>query len=181
MALVSGGRSILDPNAPLFIPSYDEEICDDDFGFAGNDVADLLPENIDLDVDEDIVNMEAQFEKKIQSSISEEQGIKSSLSGVNVAEKNGSQHGHFTIEEKLDAIYNGVRGCKEQIEKIREGVFCYGLPGTGKTFLARAVANHIDAYFIRVIGRARISVLFPTIQQIPHFWITRDVVVSVAR
>ncbi|KAM3382613.1 hypothetical protein P3S68_008188 [Capsicum galapagoense] len=83
MALVSGGRSILDPNAPLFIPSYDEKIGDDDFGFAGNDVADLLSKNIDLDVDDDIVNMEAQFEKKIQSSISEEHEIKSSLSGVN--------------------------------------------------------------------------------------------------
>ncbi|KAH0678712.1 hypothetical protein KY284_019797 [Solanum tuberosum] len=114
MALVSGGRSsTLNPNAPLFIPSYvqqvedfspewwnlvttatwfrdywtsqhqGEEYGDDDLGFAGNDVADLLPENIDLDVDEDILNMEAQFEEFLQSSESEQQGIKSSLSGVN--------------------------------------------------------------------------------------------------
>ncbi|CAN4106624.1 unnamed protein product [Withania somnifera] len=113
MALVSGGRSTLNPNAPLFIPSYvrqvedfspewwnlvttatwfrdywtslhqEEEYGDDDFGFAGNDVADLLPENIDLDVDEDILNMEAQFEEFLQSSASEQQGIKSSLSGIN--------------------------------------------------------------------------------------------------
>ncbi|PHT31800.1 26S protease regulatory subunit 7 [Capsicum baccatum] len=199
MALVSRGRSILDPNAPLFIPSYhqDEEIGDDDFGFAGNDVAYFLPKNIDLDVDEDIVNMESQFEEIFQSSASEEHGIKSSLSGVNdlpkgsealirtlsmpkpkspieppnhwwmrqcypviVAEKNRSQHGHFTIKEKLDVTYNGVRGCcapfLAQFVKLGidppQGVFCYGLPGTGKTFLAREVANHIDAYFIRVIG-----------------------------
>ncbi|PHT54574.1 hypothetical protein CQW23_09036 [Capsicum baccatum] len=113
MALVSGGRSTLNPNAPLFIPSYvrqvedfspewwnlvttatwfrdywtsqhqDEEFGDDDFGLAGHDVADLLPENIDLDVDEDILNMEAQFEEFLQSSASEQQGIKSSYSGVN--------------------------------------------------------------------------------------------------
>ncbi|XP_009804355.1 protein EARLY RESPONSIVE TO DEHYDRATION 15 [Nicotiana tabacum] len=112
MALVSGGRSTLNPNAPLFIPSYvrqvedfspewwnlvttstwfhdywtrqhqGEEYGDDAFGFTGNDVADLLPENIDLDVDEDILNMEAQFEEFLQSSESEQQGIKSSPYGI---------------------------------------------------------------------------------------------------
>ncbi|KAJ8562764.1 hypothetical protein K7X08_031216 [Anisodus acutangulus] len=54
-----------------------EEYGDDDFGFPGNDVADLLPENIDLDVDEDILNMEAQFEEFLQSS------EKSPVSSVN--------------------------------------------------------------------------------------------------
>ncbi|KAM3305514.1 hypothetical protein P3S67_012380 [Capsicum chacoense] len=62
----------------------DEEISDDYFGFARNDVADLLPENIDVDVNEDIVNMESQFEEILQSSASEEHKIKLSLSGVNV-------------------------------------------------------------------------------------------------
>lgn len=33
-----------------------------------------------------------------------------------------------------------------------KGVLCYGAPGTGKTLLARAVANRTDACFIRVIG-----------------------------
>merc|ERR1719321_2227490 len=33
-----------------------------------------------------------------------------------------------------------------------KGVLCYGSPGTGKTLLARAVANRTDACFIRVIG-----------------------------
>lgn len=112
MALVSGGRSsTLNPNAPLFIPSYVQQVEDfspewwnlvttatwfreywtsqhqeeeyDDLRFVGNDVADLLPENIDLDVDEDILNMEAQFEEFLQSSESAQQGIKSSFSGVN--------------------------------------------------------------------------------------------------
>ncbi|KAK4373730.1 hypothetical protein RND71_009114 [Anisodus tanguticus] len=113
MALVSGGRSTLNPNAPLFIPSYVRKVEDfspewwnlvttatwfrdywtsqhqgdeygnDDLGFVGIDVADLLPENIDLDVDEDILNMEAQFEEFLQSSESGQKGIKSSLSDVN--------------------------------------------------------------------------------------------------
>jgi 26S proteasome regulatory subunit T1 len=79
----------------------------------------------------------------------------------------------MTVEEKPDVTYNDVGGCKEQIEKMREvvelpmlhpekfvkvgidppkGVLCYGAPGTGKTLLARAVANRTDACFIRVIG-----------------------------
>ena len=32
------------------------------------------------------------------------------------------------------------------------GVLCYGPLGTGKTLLARAVANRTDACFIRLIG-----------------------------
>ncbi|PHT67869.1 hypothetical protein T459_27356 [Capsicum annuum] len=67
----------------LILQHQDEEISDDDFEFAGNNVVDLLPKNIDFDVDEDIVNMEAQFEEIPQSSTSEEHEIKSSLSGVN--------------------------------------------------------------------------------------------------
>jgi len=33
-----------------------------------------------------------------------------------------------------------------------EGVLCYGSPGTGKTMIARAIANKTCACFIRVIG-----------------------------
>ncbi|PHT47106.1 26S protease regulatory subunit 7 [Capsicum baccatum] len=58
----------------------------------------------------------------------------------------------MTVEEKPDVTYNDVGGCKEQIEKMREGVLCYGPPYTGKTLLARAVANRTDACFIRFIG-----------------------------
>ncbi|XLU34047.1 hypothetical protein S245_070113, partial [Arachis hypogaea] len=73
------------------------------------------------------------------------------------------------VEEKPDVTYNDVGGCKEQIEKMREFLcfiqrnlssleltlqreFFVIVPGTGKTLLARAVANMTDACFIRVIG-----------------------------
>ncbi|KAK4432091.1 protein EARLY RESPONSIVE TO DEHYDRATION 15 [Sesamum alatum] len=96
MALVSGGRSTLNPNAPLFIPAAVRQVEDfspewwnlvttstwfrdywlsqhqgeDIFGAEeeGNDVVGLLPDNIDLGVDEDILTMEAQFEEFLQSS-----------------------------------------------------------------------------------------------------------------
>ncbi|KAK6124744.1 hypothetical protein DH2020_041510 [Rehmannia glutinosa] len=101
MALVSGGRSSLNPDAPLFIPAAVRQVEDfspewwnlvttstwfrdywisqhqgedifseEENGFDGN-VAGLLPDNIDLDVDEDILNMEAQFEEFLQSTESE--------------------------------------------------------------------------------------------------------------
>ncbi|GFP92911.1 protein early responsive to dehydration 15 [Phtheirospermum japonicum] len=94
MALVSGGRSTLNPNAPLYIPAAVRQVEDfspewwslvttatwfrdywisqhqgeDIFGENGNDIVQLLPETIDLGVDEDILNMEAQFEEFLQSS-----------------------------------------------------------------------------------------------------------------
>ncbi|KAI3471725.1 hypothetical protein Pfo_028375 [Paulownia fortunei] len=102
MALVSGGRSMLNPNAPLFIPAAVRQVEDfspewwnlvttstwfrdywisqhqgedifgeEEDGFDGNNVVGLLPDNIDLDVDEDILNMEAQFEEFLQSSEAE--------------------------------------------------------------------------------------------------------------
>ncbi|KZV18295.1 protein EARLY RESPONSIVE TO DEHYDRATION 15-like [Dorcoceras hygrometricum] len=94
MALVSGRRSTLNPNAQPFIPASVRQVEDfspewwnlvttstwfhdywtsqqrgeDDFvendGFVGGDV--VLPDNIDLGVDEDILNMEAQFEEFLQ-------------------------------------------------------------------------------------------------------------------
>lgn len=77
------------------------------------------------------------------------------------------------VDEKPDATYADVGGCKEQIEKLREvvempllkpekfiklgidppkGVLLFGPPGTGKTLAARAVANRTEATFIRIIG-----------------------------
>lgn len=95
---------MLNPNAPLFIPASVRAL--EDFSpewwnlmnsatwfydywlnqqqgteYDNNDVADLLPDTIDLDVDEDILNMEAQYEEFLLSTASE-QTYQSSLAGV---------------------------------------------------------------------------------------------------
>jgi len=76
-------------------------------------------------------------------------------------------------DEKPDVSYNDVGGLDMQKQEIREavelplthpdlyaqigidppsGVLLYGPPGTGKTMLAKAVAHHTKAAFIRVVG-----------------------------
>ncbi|CAH9062589.1 unnamed protein product [Cuscuta europaea] len=101
MALVSRGRfSGLNPNAPLFVPASVRQLEDfspewwnlmnsstwfHDYWLSQqegaeydnnyNDVVGLLPDNIDLDVDEDILNMEAQYEEFLQSTASEKKSL----------------------------------------------------------------------------------------------------------
>lgn len=77
------------------------------------------------------------------------------------------------LVESPEETYENIGGLEPQIEEIREavelpltkphlfekvgisppkGVLLHGPPGTGKTLLARAVAHHTNAHFLRVVG-----------------------------
>ena len=77
-------------------------------------------------------------------------------------------------EERADGVgYDDIGGCRKQLAAIREmielplrhpqlfktlgikpprGVLLYGPPGSGKTLLARAIANETGAFFFLING-----------------------------
>ncbi|KAG5463962.1 hypothetical protein LSCM1_00138 [Leishmania martiniquensis] len=81
---------------------------------------------------------------------------------------------HREDEEALDGVgYDDIGGCRKQLNQIREmvelpirhpelfknigikpprGILLYGPPGSGKTLIARAVANETGAFFFLING-----------------------------
>jgi hypothetical protein len=101
MATLISGRTTLNPNAPLFIPNvylqvedfspewwelvktstwfrdfwlsqHPEESFDGSAGADDDDLTDLLPEDLDVGVEEEFPNLEAQFEEMVKLAEAEE-------------------------------------------------------------------------------------------------------------
>ncbi|NJF24742.1 proteasome-activating nucleotidase [Thermococcus sp. Bubb.Bath] len=79
----------------------------------------------------------------------------------------------FEVIDRPSVTYSDIGGLEKQLAELREavelplkhpelfekvgieppkGVLLYGPPGCGKTLMAKAVANHVNATFIRVVG-----------------------------
>merc|ERR1712196_691497 len=90
-----------------------------------------------------------------------------------LGEENNPMVSMMKVDKAPLESYADIGGCEKQIQEIKEavelplthpelyedigirppkGVILYGEPGTGKTLLAKAVANQTSATFMRVVG-----------------------------
>merc|ERR1719399_2557775 len=90
-----------------------------------------------------------------------------------LADNNDPMVSMMKVEKAPLESYSDIGGLETQIQEIKEavelplthtelyedigikppkGVILYGVPGTGKTLLAKAVANQTSATFMRIVG-----------------------------
>lgn len=148
-----------------------EEFADEIDEYAGGDVDDatfavVTQEN----KNEFFTQVPPSVEGKVSSgdvvALGNQMGIRFVVNNVN-----GAQAQAMEVVESPDVTFDDIGGIDEQLEAVREGIeyplsypdkfdqfnvdvptgiMLHGPPGTGKTMVARAVANEIDASFIRL-------------------------------
>ena len=161
-----------------------EKIAKDSHGYTGSDLAALCnnaarycinenPDLIDLDSDEidvEVVNSlkvsHAHFQHALKSS--SPSGLRENVVEVPVVSWDDIG-GHDEIKQELIEMIQDPQDYPDIFEKlgleVPQGVLLYGPTGTGKTQLAKAVANECNANFISVKGPELLSKWFGTSEQ----------------
>jgi transitional endoplasmic reticulum ATPase len=162
-------------NMPLSEDVDLDELADQTHGYVGADLEtlckeaamyvlrDLLPE---IDLDEEIpsdvldrleVDRDAMVEGMRTVEPSAMREVMVEVPQVSWEDVGGLQNTKETLQEMVE----WPQEYSEEFEKmgidVPKGILLYGLPGTGKTLLAKAVANEANANFISVKGPELLS------------------------
>ena len=157
-------------NMPMTEDVELEEIAEKTHGYVGADLhalckesamsvlRDVLPQ-IDLDeeipsdvMDQLVVDRSAMMEgiRKVQPSAMREVMVE--LPKVSWEEVGGLENTKEQLREMVEWPQLYPERFKKMGIEVPKGILLYGLPGTGKTLLAKAVANEANANFISIKG-----------------------------
>ena len=92
------------------------------------------------------------LEKAPTESYADIGGLENQIQEIKVTPSLLSSHGLIFLQESVELPLTHPEFYEEMGIKPPKGVILYGAPGTGKTLLAKAVANQTSATFLRVVG-----------------------------
>src|SRR5271170_7068363 len=92
------------------------------------------------------------LEKAPTESYADIGGLENQIQEIKVTPSLLSSTGLIFLQESVELPLTHPEFYEEMGIKPPKGVILYGAPGTGKTLLAKAVANQTSATFLRVVG-----------------------------
>lgn len=158
-------------NMPLEDDVDLDEIADKTYGYVGADIEALCKEGAMITLRRVLPNIDLEKEK-VPSEVLEELIVSRSdmVKGMHMVEPSAMREVLLEIPKISWDDVGGLEEAKERLKEMVEwplknpqsfknlgikaprGILLYGMPGTGKTMLAKAVANESEANFISVKG-----------------------------